>query len=169
VTLHRVARRTLDVRGGRAVLGVDADDVIAEAFVAVMKKGVSRVISLRAYLCQVVRNKAVDAVRARLRERHLEGADVDSPVVENAEERAVLALRNEEIRAHLGILTEQQRRAVTERVLRGRPTNEVARELGVSGPRIAALVRQAMQKIKALMVDDQAAVRRIDEEEGGAT
>jgi RNA polymerase sigma factor (sigma-70 family) len=168
VMLHRVARRTLDVREGGTLLGLGPEDVVLECFTEVMERGVGEVRrTLRAYLRRAVYNKAVDVVRAKVRQRRYEGAIVQSGVEESAEERATLALRGEEIREHLGILTEQQRRALTERVMRNRSATEVAKEMGISDSAVAGLVRRAMKHIAPLLSEHVEPTNEVTEEEGG--
>ena len=160
--VQRVARRILDVRAGGAVMGIEPDDIVGDTFAAAMEQGVGKVDRLRPYLLQVARYKAIDAIRARVREEQAAGRVDVVRVVEDAEALAVLALRNEELRQHLEAATSQQQKAIIGAVLEGRATNDIAAELGVAGPRIAQLVRQGLKRIRPLMEADEAGLAEIE-------
>ncbi len=103
----------------------EAEDVVHDAFVAVWRK-IDRFDpergSLRGWLMTIVRNRAIDRVRARRSTLDLDTADERSllrtgpnPTWEAALERASAS----EVRAAIAVLPDEQRQASRARLLRG--------------------------------------------------
>ncbi len=132
----------------------EAEDVVHDAFVAVWRK-IDRFDagrgSLRAWLLTVVRNRAIDRVRARR-------VSVD---VDDADERSLLrtgpnptwedALRRTsatEVRAALDGLPEEQRRALELAYFEGYTYREVAEMTGVAPGTAAGRLRLGLTKLR---------------------
>ena len=141
----------------------EAEDVVHDAFVAVWRK-IDRFDaergSLRAWLLTVVRNRAIDRVRARR-------ASVD---VEDADERSLLrtgpnptwedALRQTsaaEVRAALDALPEEQRRALELAYFEGYTYREVADVTGVAAGTAAGRLRLGLAKLREALAGSSGA------------
>ena len=141
----------------------EAEDVVHDAFVAVWRK-IDRFDadrgSLRAWLLTVVRNRAIDRVRGRR----------SSVAVDDADERALLrtgpnptwenALRRtsaSEVRAALGGLPEEQRRAVELAYFEGRTYREVAHLTGVAPGTAAGRLRLGLAKLRQALAESSGA------------
>lgn len=132
----------------------EAEDVVHEAFVAVWRKigrfDVERG-SLRAWLMTVVRNRAIDRVRARRPRVDLDDADERSllrtgpnPTWEAALARASAA----EVREALAALPEEQRHAVELAYFEGYTYREVAALTGVPPGTANGRLRLALGKLR---------------------
>ena len=132
----------------------EAEDVVHEAFVAVWRK-IDRFDAergaLRAWLMTVVRNRAIDRVRARRPRMDLDDADERSllrtgpnPTWEAALARASAA----EIQAALGALPDEQRQAVELAYFEGYTYREVADLTGVPPGTANGRLRLALAKLR---------------------
>src|SRR3990170_2744894 len=132
----------------------EAEDVVHDAFVAVWRK-IDRFDSergsLRAWLMTVVRNRAIDRVRARRSSIDLDDADERSllrsgpnPTLEDALPRASAS----DVRAALSSLPEEQRRAVELAYFEGYTYREVAELTGVPTGTANGRLRLAMAKLR---------------------
>ena len=141
----------------------EAEDVVHDAFVTVWRK-IDRFDadrgSLRAWLMTVVRNRAIDRIRARR-------ATVD---VDEADERSLLrtgpnptweevATRTStsELRAAIATLPEEQRRSVELAYFEGYTYREVATLTGVPPGTANGRLRLALAKLRAALADSSAA------------
>jgi RNA polymerase sigma-70 factor (ECF subfamily) len=141
----------------------EAEDVVHDAFVAVWRK-IDRFDagrgSLRAWLLTVVRNRAIDRVRARR-------VNVD---VEDADERSLLrtgpnptwedALRRtsaSEVRAALDALPDEQRRALELAYFEGYTYRQVAEVTGVAAGTAAGRLRLGLAKLRETLAGSSAA------------
>jgi RNA polymerase sigma factor (sigma-70 family) len=165
--MTRIAGGSLSVRGGEALMGFTPDDVVMECFRKLIGKDLQHVISLRSYLASATKNTAIDMVRARATERRYADVIEVERLVASTEEKALLALQGERIRQRLDVLTPQQRVALVERVMKGRPAVDVGADLGVSGAAVAGLVRRALSRIRPLVAADMADDDGVYEEEEG--
>lgn len=142
---------------------VEAEDVVHDAFVAVWRK-IDRFDAergtLRAWLMTVVRNRAIDRVRA-----HRPAVDLD-----DADQRALLrtgpnptweeALRRTsaaEIRDAIASLPNEQRRAVELAYFEGYTYREVAELTGVAAGTANGRLRLGLGKLRAAMGGSNAA------------
>lgn len=132
----------------------EAEDVVHEAFVAVWRK-IDRFDAergaLRAWLMTVVRNRAIDRVRARRPKMDLEDADERSllrtgpnPTWEAALARASAS----EIQVALASLPEEQRQAVELAYFEGYTYREVADLTGVPAGTANGRLRLALAKLR---------------------
>lgn len=140
----------LRVVGGRD----EAEDVVHDAFVAVWRK-IDRFDaergSLRAWLMTVVRNRAIDKVRARRASIDVDDADERSllrtgpnPTWEQAIRRAAAS----DVRAALDQLPDEQRRAVELAYFEGYTYREVAELTGVPPGTANGRLRLALGKLR---------------------
>jgi RNA polymerase sigma factor (sigma-70 family) len=129
---------------GRAHAGVSAGDVVHKVVIELQRLGLpADTRDLRAVLVRRTLQRAYDEVRRARRHPtiSLEDADV---------ERIVLArLHLECAQRELPGLPPRERHAVVERVMKGRPANEVAGDLQVTPQRVSQLVNQAIRKLRA--------------------
>lgn len=162
---HRVTANAM--RGeSRSVLGRSADDVEIAVWQEAMRLGVPEGVSLRAHLIKLCKSRAVDALRrgtARPEDELPESddekvrpGDADTYNGVSVEELVVRADLADRISAHLDLLTDGQRYAVIERVMKQRPAKDVAVDLDVAPPRIAQLVTQAFKKLRPALAADEA-------------
>ena len=132
----------------------EAEDVVHEAFVAVWRK-IDRFDAergaLRAWLMTVVRNRAIDRVRARRPRMDLDDADERSllrtgpnPTWEAALARASAS----EIQAALASLPDEQRKAVELAYFEGYTYREVAELTGVPPGTANGRLRLALAKLR---------------------
>ncbi|MCA1572741.1 MAG: sigma-70 family RNA polymerase sigma factor [Chloroflexi bacterium] len=142
-TAHRVV-------GGRE----EAEDVVHDAFVAVWRK-IDRFDSergsLRAWLMTVVRNRAIDRVRARRTSVDLDDADERSllrtgpnPTWEAALTRASAG----DVRSAMAALPDEQRRALELAYFEGYTYREVADLTGVPAGTANGRLRLALGKLR---------------------
>lgn len=140
----------LRVVGGRD----EAEDVVHDAFVAVWRK-IDRFDaergSLRGWLMTVVRNRAIDRVRARRTTVDVDAADERSllrtgpnPTWEDALGRAAAG----DLRAALAELPVEQRRAVELAYFEGYTYREVAELTGVPAGTANGRLRLALTKLR---------------------
>lgn len=132
----------------------EAEDVVHEAFVAVWRK-IDRFDAergaLRAWLMTVVRNRAIDRVRARRPRMDLDDADERSllrtgpnPTWEAALARASAS----EVQAALASLPDEQRQAVELAYFEGYTYREVAELTGVPPGTANGRLRLALAKLR---------------------
>jgi RNA polymerase sigma-70 factor (ECF subfamily) len=132
----------------------EAEDVVHEAFVAVWRK-IDRFDAergaLRAWLMTVVRNRAIDRVRARRPKMDLDDADERSllrtgpnPTWEAALARASAS----EIQVALASLPDEQRQAVELAYFEGYTYREVAEVTGVPPGTANGRLRLALAKLR---------------------
>ncbi|MCD2189185.1 RNA polymerase sigma factor [Actinomycetospora soli] len=153
--LHRFATRHL--RDAAA-----AADVVQEVFVRAWRHAArydGAVASLRVWLFTIARNLVVDQVR---RDRARPGRPTDPGVLGEVAERAsrgsarsfsddlVTAWFVEEA---LGLISVEQRVAIVETALRGRPYAEVAVELDVPVGTLRSRVFHGLRNLRAIMDD----------------
>ena len=159
--MYRAAARILGPYE-QALRGVSAEDVVSQVVGDWQAKGLPRTVSnLRAYVITSTRNRAIDTLRHATREldaddtvrirleRRLSGGwatemvDADTDV----EAAALEHIDQERIRAHIHLLTDNERYVIQERVFKRRPANEVADELGVSPQRVSQLARAGAERL----------------------
>ena len=140
----------LRVVGGRD----EAEDVVHDAFVTVWRK-IDRFDAergaLRAWLMTVVRNRAIDRVRARRTSVDIDDADERSllrtgpnPTWEDALRRASAG----ELRSALAELPDEQRRAIELAYFEGYTYREVAELTGVAPGTANGRLRLALAKLR---------------------
>lgn len=133
----------------------EAEDVVHDAFVAVWRK-IDRFDekrgSLRAWLMTVVRNRAIDRIRARRPAVDLEAADERSLLRTGPNPTWEMALRSasaSDVRSAILLLPEDQRRAVELAYFEGYTYREVAELTGVSSGTAHGRLRLALAKLRA--------------------
>ena len=138
------------VIGGRE----EAEDVVHDAFVAVWRK-IDRFDagrgSLRAWLMTVVRNRAIDRIRARRPGMDLDDADERSLLRSGPNPTWEAALRQAsatEVRAAMDDLPDEQRRAVELAYFEGYTYREVAELTGVPPGTATGRLRLALGKLR---------------------
>lgn len=133
----------------------EAEDVVHDAFVAVWRK-IDRFDekrgSLRAWLMTVVRNRAIDRIRARRPALDLEAADESSLLRTGPNPTWEMALRSasaSDVRSAMFLLPEEQRHAVELAYFEGYTYREVAELTGVSSGTAHGRLRLALAKLRA--------------------
>ena len=157
---HAAAALAVAMRvvGGRA----EAEDVVHDAFVAVWRK-IDRFDaqrgSLRAWLLTVVRNRAIDRVRARRTAVDVDEADDRSllrtgpnPTWEAALDRAAA----NDLRQAMEALPDEQRRAVELAYFEGYTYREVAEITGVPPGTANGRLRLALAKLREALTGSAA-------------
>ena len=132
----------------------EAEDVVHEAFVAVWRK-IDRFDAergaLRAWLMTVVRNRAIDRVRARRPKMDLEDADERSLLRTGSNptwEAALARASASEIQVALASLPDEQRQAVELAYFEGYTYREVAELTGVPAGTANGRLRLALAKLR---------------------
>lgn len=132
----------------------EAEDVVHDAFVAVWRK-IDRFDagrgSLRAWLMTVVRNRAIDRIRARRPNMVLEDADERSLLRTGPNPTWEAALRGAsatEVRAAMAALPDEQRRAIELAYFEGYTYREVADLTGVAPGTANGRLRLALGKLR---------------------
>lgn len=135
----------------------EAEDVVHDAFVAVWRK-IDRFDadrgSLRAWLMTVVRNRAIDRIRARRPGMDLEAADERSLLRTGPNPTWEAALRRAsatEVRAAMADLPDEQRRAVELAYFEGYTYREVAELTGVAPGTANGRLRLALGKLRGAL------------------
>ncbi|MDO9407000.1 RNA polymerase sigma factor [Patulibacter sp.] len=129
---------------------VDREDVVQEVLVRAHRELRAGFVPdhLSAWLHRMVRNAAIDAVRARAR-RPADPLD-DHPVAAAGSGPDVVILRRERLRRvidDVAALPDAQRVALVARAVDGRPVSEVAGELGISEAAVGMAVRRARENL----------------------
>ena len=141
----------------------EAEDVVHDAFVAAWRK-IDRFDAergaLRAWLMTVVRNRAIDRVRARRASIDLDDADERSllrtgpnPTMEEALTRASAG----DLRAAMASLPDDQRRALELAYFEGYTYREVAELTGVPAGTANGRLRLALGKLRDALIGTAAA------------
>ena len=155
----------LRIVGGRE----EAEDVVHDAFVAVWRK-IDRFDAergaLRSWLMTVVRNRAIDRVRARRASIDLDDADERSllrtgpnPTLDAALSRASAG----DVRAAMAALPDEQRRALELAYFEGYTYREVAAMTGVPPGTANGRLRLALGKLRDALAGSTAARRQFGE------
>lgn len=144
-------------RAARRLTGDDqrAEDVVQETFVRAWRAADrfdERLGSLRTWLFRIMRNLVIDEARAAaVRPAAAQGArgDADAqvavdPATVEAIDRRITSWQIDEA---LGRLTENHRHVIVEVVLRDRPTDEVAGELGIPAGTVKSRVYYALRAL----------------------
>jgi RNA polymerase sigma-70 factor, ECF subfamily len=135
-----------------------AEDVVQDAFLSVWRKGASYTMgrgSVKTWLTSIVRNRAIDLVRAR-RE-----SDADDDAVLQAlrdprpsvVEQVTAALDRDTVRAVIGELSIEQRQAIVMAYFEGRSHSEIAEVTGLPLGTVKSRIRLAMHRLRALLID----------------
>jgi RNA polymerase sigma-70 factor, ECF subfamily len=148
----------------RIVGGKDeAEDVVHDAFVAVWRK-IDRFDaqrgSLRSWLLTVVRNRAIDRVRARRTALDIEDADARSLVRTGPNptwEAALARTAAVDLRRAMGALPDEQRRALELAYFEGYTYREVAEITGVPPGTANGRLRLALGKLRETLAGSAAA------------
>jgi RNA polymerase sigma-70 factor (ECF subfamily) len=130
-----------------------AEDVVQDAFLSVWRKASSFAEgrgSVKTWLTSIVRNRAIDVVRAR-RE-----SDADDEAVllalrdpsPSVVEQVTAALDAETIRAAMSALPIEQRQAVVMAYFEGRSHSEISDLTGLPLGTVKSRIRLAMQRLK---------------------
>ena len=132
----------------------EAEDVVHDAFVAVWRK-IDRFDadrgSLRAWLMTVVRNRAIDRIRARRPKMDLDDADERSLLRTGPNptwEATLLNTSAVELRTAMAELPDEQRRAVELAYFEGYTYREVAEVTGVPPGTANGRLRLALAKLR---------------------
>jgi RNA polymerase sigma-70 factor (ECF subfamily) len=151
----------------------EAEDVVHDAFVAVWRK-IDRFDadrgSLRAWLMTVVRNRAIDRIRARRPKMDLDDADERSLLRTGPNPTWEDTLRNTsavEVRAAMAELPDEQRRAVELAYFEGYTYREVAERTGVAPGTASGRLRLALGKLRDGLRGSAAAPLSLDERVAG--
>ncbi len=142
---------------------LEAEDVVHDAFVVVWRK-IARFDpergSLRAWLMTIVRNRAIDRLRARRPTIEVGDADERSllrtgpnPTWEQALQRTSAS----DVRSALASLPEEQRRAVELAYFEGYTYREVAEVMGVPHGTASGRLRLALAKLREALGSSPAA------------
>ncbi|MCL6521668.1 MAG: sigma-70 family RNA polymerase sigma factor [Firmicutes bacterium] len=103
---------------------------------------------VRAVLRRLAAREHLRRSRREARELPLEAGAEPGARAANPEEEALRAVFLDQLLARLGA---QERRVVVATVLEGRTEAEVARELGISQQRVAAVRRRALAKLRRFL------------------
>jgi RNA polymerase sigma-70 factor, ECF subfamily len=139
-----------------------AEDVVQDAFLSVWRKAGSYVVgrgSVKTWLTSIVRNRAIDVVRAR-RESD---ADDDAVLLAlrdpapSVVEQVTASLDRDTIRGAIDELPLDQRRAITMAYFEGRSHSEISEVTGLPLGTVKSRIRLGMHRLKGLLVDAGAA------------
>jgi RNA polymerase sigma factor (sigma-70 family) len=141
----------------------EAEDVVHDAFVAVWRK-IGRFDagrgSLRAWLMTVVRNRAIDRVRARRTSMDVDDADERSLLRTGPNptwEEALTRASADDLRAAMASLPDEQRRALELAYFGGYTYREVAQMTGVPAGTANGRLRLALGKLRDALAGTAAA------------
>ncbi len=139
-----------------------AEDVVQDAFLSVWRKAGSYVEgrgSVKTWLTSIVRNRAIDLVRAR-RE-----SDADDEAVllalrdtsPGVVEQVTASLDRQTVRDAIVQLPLEQRQAITMAYFEGRSHSEIAEVTGLPLGTVKSRIRLAMHRLQATLVGSAAA------------
>ncbi len=137
-----------------------AEDVVQDAFLSVWRKAGSYVQgrgSVKTWLTSIVRNRAIDLVRAR---RESDGDDeavllaLRDPGPGVAEQVTALLDRGT-VRDAVAQLPLEQRQAIAMAYFEGRSHSEIAELTGLPLGTVKSRIRLAMHRLHATLLDDQ--------------
>jgi RNA polymerase sigma-70 factor, ECF subfamily len=134
-----------------------AEDVVQDAFLAVWRKAASYAEgrgSVRTWLTSIVRNRAIDLVRAR---RESDGDDeavllAIQDGTPSVIEQVTASLDRDAIRAAMAELPCEQRQAVTMAYFEGRSHTEIAELTGLPLGTVKSRIRLAMHRLRDILV-----------------
>ena len=131
--------------------GHDAEDVVQDAFIRAYRglRVTDRPMALRPWLYMIVRNRALDELRAPQRAEAYDD-EVRMRAVADADPARCFAEREEmrEIVAEIGRLPERQRMALVMREFDGRSHAETARALHTTVPATKSLIIRARSNLE---------------------
>jgi RNA polymerase sigma-70 factor (ECF subfamily) len=148
--MYRAANRALREH---AHLGTSAEDVVSAVVQELMRKGFpTNVDSLRAFLVDITKKRAIDEFRRSQHELH---DTPDQPhehpdEEEDVEDFAVRLAMADLAVAKLDTLPPRERNVLRERVMRQREAQDVATDLNVTPQRVSQLVNAALARLRAL-------------------
>ena len=152
--IHRRYRRPLLAFARRMLnaAGHDADDVVQDAFVRAFRglRVTDRPMALRPWLYAIVRNRALDELRAPHRTDGYDDGLAGAPLI--APDAAQRAQERDELRRlvdDIARLPERQRLALLMREVDGRSHAETARRLRTSVPATKSLIVRARANLGA--------------------
>lgn len=168
---------SLALATARRVLGdpAAAEDVVHDAFVGMWRR-MSQFDadrgSLRSWLLTMVRNRAIDRIRARRPQLDLDQADelalLRSEAATTADE-AMKRIATGDVRAAVDRLPSEQRRAVELAYFEGYTYREIASITGVPEGTASGRLRLALSKLRGALVGSEAApeyVARLEQSGG---
>lgn len=135
-----------------------AEDVVQDAFLAVWRKGASYATargSVKTWLASIVRNRAIDIVRAR-RESDADDEAVLLALRDTGPgilEQVAAGMDRAAIRQAVARLSVEQRQAITMAYFEGRSHSEIAELTGLPLGTVKSRVRLAMQRLRTLLLE----------------
>lgn len=135
-----------------------AEDVVQDAFLAVWRKAAMYALgrgSVKTWLTSIVRNRAIDVIRARRESDSDDDAALlairdPSPSVL---EQVAAGLDREAVRAVIAQLPVEQRQAVAMAYFEGRSHSEIAEVTGLPLGTVKSRIRLAMHRLRSLLLD----------------
>lgn len=154
-SMRTAARAAIGVNRNASVqeiLGKSADDVVGDVIEELMTKGtdLGQIHNLHGYLNAAVRNRVRDLHR---RSKFESPDDLDPDIIVG--DRDIEAeIDREELRqqakAALSELPGRERYALVERIMKRRPAQDVAAELGVKPQQVSQLYNAALKRLRRL-------------------
>jgi len=136
--------------------GVDADDLVQEVFLRVVRSvgSLKRTERPEAWLFQIARNALHDSLRARLRrDGRTDALEVDLPAQDDAAaDRAAEAELAPCLTAMIGRLAEPYRTAITLTSLQGVTQASAARHAGISVSGMKSRVQRGRDQLRQMLV-----------------
>lgn len=135
-----------------------AEDVVQDAFLSVWRKAASYVEgrgSVKTWLTSIVRNRAIDLVRARRESDGDDGAvllalrDPRPGVVE----QVTANLDRDTLRGVIAELPTEQRQAIAMAYFEGRSHSEIAEVTGLPLGTVKSRIRLGMHRLKGLLIE----------------
>ena len=135
-----------------------AEDVVQDAFLSVWRKAGSYVAgrgSVKTWLTSIVRNRAIDLVRAR---RESDGDDEAVLLAlrdprPGVVEQVTASLDRQTIRTAIGELPLEQRQAIAMAYFEGLSHSEIADATGLPLGTVKSRIRLGMHRLKGLLLD----------------
>ena len=138
----------------------EAEDVVQESFLALWRQAerLDPARGVRSYLLTIVHNKTVDRLRRKGRrpEAALELADMVPAKDEDPAESVARSSEGETVRAALGSLPAEQRRAIEMTYFNGLTINEVATRTSVPIGTVKSRLRLALQHLRRNLAEAEA-------------
>ncbi len=148
--MYQAANRALR---RRTHLGASAEDIVSAVVQELMKKGFPPdVASLRAFLVDITKKRAIDEFRRSQHEVHDTPDEAHQHEDEHEDVEGIatdLAMADLAV-AKLDTLPPRERDALRERVMRQREAQDVAKDLNVTPQRVSQLVNVALARLRSL-------------------
>jgi len=152
-TLYRVASSVLAQVGAER----EAEDVVLTVVEELLRKRPTGVTNTEAFVIQMIKRRAIDAIRSLHPKQYAGTADALEDVPHPIDAYAAVddtvdeALAIAELWEAWDVLTDRERDVIARVIMNNEPQKTVAQALGVTPARISQILSKALQKLRQRM------------------